>query len=294
MFVCKHCKKGSAVKVGLRKNKSGLVQKYYCSNCQKYFTNRKGMERYRHNIEVVSAALDLRAKGLSLANVVDHLDQHHNVRVTRKTILDWQNKFGKKLKSFTQTLQPLLGIVYHADEMFTKTGGTWNYLWSCLDYETKFIVAHHFSDERNDKECVEFLGKIKNRTEKTPNEIHTDNSWDYLPAFRKHFPRNRKIHVHYPAWKKRFKNNPIERYFNTVKERYKVCRGFDNTNSAESFFDFLTVYYNFIRKHTSLCFITPAQAANIILNLGRNRFKALIELLLAFFKARIWITPNLF
>jgi transposase-like protein len=170
--------------------------------------------------------------------------------------------------------------------MFTKVSGDWNYLWSCLDYDTKFIVAQHFSDERNDKECIKFIGKIKNRTEKPPNQIHTDNSWDYLPAFRKHFPRNRKIHVHYPAWKKKFKNNPIERYFNTVKQRYKTMRGLDNINSAEKFLDFFTTYYNFIRKHTSLGFITPAQAAGIHLKLGRNRIKSLIEFLLAFSKAR--------
>ena len=59
MFVCKHCKKGFAVKCGLRKNKSGWVQKYYCSKCKNYFSNRDGVERYRHNAEVISAALDI-------------------------------------------------------------------------------------------------------------------------------------------------------------------------------------------------------------------------------------------
>lgn len=292
MFVCKHCKNDSAVKSGLRKNKCGWVQRYFCNNCKKFFVNRKGFENFRTKAEIITVALDLRAKGLSLAAIVDHLDQHHRFKVTRKTVLDWQNKFGKKLKSFTQTLTPHLGNIYHADEMFAKVGGIWNYLWSCIDYGTKFIVAHHFSDERNDVECIEFLRKIKAKTQKPPDEIHTDNSWDYLPAFRKNFPRNRTIHKHFPAWKKQFKNNPIERYFNTVKERYKVFRGADNTKSAEDFFDFLTVYYNFIRKHTSLGGKTPAQAANIQLNLGRNRFKTLIELLLAFLKAHFWLKPN--
>lgn len=292
MFVCKHCKKTSAVKAGLRKNKSGWVQKYKCAACNKYFINRKGVERYRHTVDIISAALDLRAKGLSLSDVVDHLDQHHKVKVVRSTILYWQCKFGRKLKSFTQSLTPFLGRVYHADEMFTRVRKDWNYLWSCIDYATKFIVVHHFSEIRNDVECIEFIGKIKARTNKPPDEIHTDNSWDYYPAFRKHFPRNRKIHKHFPAWKHKFKNNPIERFFNTVKERYKTMRGLDNPVSAEEFFDFLTVYYNFIRKHMSLKGKTPAQAANILLNLGRNRFKSLIELLLALKKARIWLKPN--
>jgi transposase-like protein len=288
MFVCKHCNKTGAVKAGLRKNKSGWVQKYFCSDCKKYFVDRKGFENYRTNSDVITAALDLRAKGLSLRDVVDHLDQHYRKKVSRQTVLNWQNKFGKKLKSFTQTLNPFLGGIYHADEMFTRVSGNWNYLWSCIDWVTKFLVENHFSDERNDKECIKFIGKIKSRTEKPPDEIHTDNSWDYYPAFRKHFPRNRKIHKHFPAWRHKFKNNPIERYFNTVKQRYKTFRGFDNTKSAEQFFDFFTVYYNFIRKHMTLQGKTPAQAAKINLSLGRNRFKSLIELLLAFFKARYW------
>lgn len=284
MFKCKYCKKMRGRKAGIRKNKSGWVQKYKCSECKRYFTDRKGVERYRHNVDIISVALDLRAKGLSLRDVVDHLDQHHRVKVSRTTILYWQNKFGEKLKSFTQTLTPYLSGIYHADEMFVKVGGEWNYLWSCIDRFTKFLVEDHFSVERNDKECIEFIGKIKARTDKPPDEIHTDNSWDYYPAFRKHFPRNRNIHKHYPAWKKKFKNNPIERYFNTVKQRYKTFRGFGNSKSAKKFFDFFYVYYNFIRKHMSLQENTPANSANIQLNLGRNRFKSLIEILRLFFK----------
>ena len=104
MFLCKHCKKNSAVKAGLRKNKVGFAQRYVCTKCNKYSVNRKGFENYRHKPEVITAALDLRTKGLSLSDVVDHLDQHHRVQVTRKTVLFWQRAFGQKLRSFSQTL----------------------------------------------------------------------------------------------------------------------------------------------------------------------------------------------
>jgi transposase-like protein len=133
--------------------------------------------------------------------------------------------------------------------------------------------------------------KIKSGSLKIPDEIHTDNSWDYPVAFRKVFPRKR-IHKHYPAWKKKFKNNPVERLHNTLKQRYKVFRGFDNTQSAEKFFDFYRVYYNFIRKHMTLEEKTPAQAAKIELNLGRNSIKSMIEILRALYKIRIWLMPN--
>lgn len=283
MFKCPHCKKTNSVKTGIRKNKVGFTQRYFCNSCKKYFVNRKGFENFRHNPEVITAALDLRAKGLSLADVVDHLDQHHRIKVSRQTILYWQNKFGKKLKSFSQTLTPHLGKIFHADEMFVKQKKNWIYYWDCIDYNTKFLVADHLSEERSYDEGTDFLNKIKLDSPEMPNEIHTDNSWDYPIAFRRVYPR-RKIHKHYPAWKHKFKNNPIERLHNTLKQRYKVFRGFDNPQSAEKFFDFYRVYYNFIRKHMTLGMITPAQAAKIELNLGRNRLKSMIEILLNNYK----------
>ncbi|MFH1641987.1 MAG: DDE-type integrase/transposase/recombinase [Nanoarchaeota archaeon] len=285
MFKCPHCKTNSAIKRGVKKNKSGWIPRFSCTKCGKWFVDRKGFENYRHSSEVITAALDLRAKGLSLADVVDHLDQHHRVKVSRQTILDWQNKFGKKLKSFSQCLTPHLGKIFHADEMFVKQKKNGIYYWDCIDYDTKFLLADHISEERNFDEGTMFLRKIKLGSLEIPDEIHKDNSFDYPIAFKRVFPR-KKIHKHYPAWKFKFKNNPIERLHNTLKQRYKVFRGFDNTQSAEKFFDFYRIYYNFIRKHMTLGMITPALAAGIKLNLGRNRFKSLIEILLVFYRVR--------
>lgn len=66
----------------------------------------------------------------------------------------------------------------------------------------------------------------------------------------------------------------------TTPLRGFIIRNFDNYESTKNFFDYNKVYYNFIRKHTTLGKITPAEAAGIFLNLGRNRFLSLIEILL--------------
>jgi putative transposase len=275
-MICPKCKSQSVVKHGFVKRRQGLTRRYLCKECGRKFIKDDGFKQFRHNPKIITAALDLRAKGLSLADVVDHLDQHHSVKVCRKTILDWQKKFGGKLKCFTQNLTPFFGDIFHADEMFFKVRKNWHYYWDCIDYQTKFLVAHHVSDERNDQEAIDFLNKIKAGSPVLPQEIHTDCSYDYPPAFRRVFPR-KKIHRHFPAWRKKFKNNPIERLHNTIKQRYKVFRGFDNQKASKEFFEFYKIYYNFIRNHTSLGFITPAQAAKIELNLKRNRLKSLIE-----------------
>lgn len=280
MFRCRFCKSFSAVKRGVKKNLSGWIPRYSCEKCGRWFVDRKGFEGFRNKAEVITAALDLRAKGVSLSNVVDHIDQHHRVKVTRKTILDWQNKFGKKLKSFTQTLKPIIGGQVHADEMFVKVRKEWNYYWDAIDYTTKFLVGDHFSKERNYREGITFLESINNCPINQPYEIHTDNSYDYPWPIKKVFGKKGIIHVFYPSWKKKFRNNPIERLHNTEKQTTKTFRGFDNFNSTKKFFEFNKIYYNFIRKHTTLKFTTPAEAAGIFLNLKRNRFLSLIEILL--------------
>jgi transposase-like protein len=203
--------------------------------------------------------LDLRAKGVSLSNIVDHLDQHHRTKVTRKTILDWQNKFGKKLKSFTQTLKPVIGGQIHADEMFIKVNGEWNYYWDAIDYSTKFLVGDHLSKKRDYRECIIFLESVKNGPINQPHEIHTDNSYDYPWPVKKVFGKKGIFHAFYPAWKNKFKNNPIERLHNTEKQTIKTFRNFDNFESTKNFFEFNKVYYHFIKRHTTLDGITPAE-----------------------------------
>lgn len=269
----------NSVRHGVRQTGVGLKRKYLCNSCRRHFTPDEGFNRFRHKPEVITAALDLRAKGLSLADVVDHLDQHYRVKISRKTVLDWQNAFGKKLKSFSQTLIPHIDGDVHADEVFVKVKGKWNYYWDCMDYVTKFIVGEHLSTERNREEAEIFLARVKQTTQDQVWRIHTDNSFDYPLPIKNIFGRS-VIHQHFPAWKNKFKNNPIERFHNTVKQRYKTFRGFDNTESASEFMSFFKIYYNFIRKHTTLGFKTPAQAAKIELNLGRNRFLSLIKRLL--------------
>jgi len=164
--------------------------------------------------------------------------------------------------------------------MFVKVRKEWNYYWDAMDYTTKSLVGDHLSKERNYRECIEFMESIKNCPVNQPVQIHTDNSYDYPWPIKKVFGKKGIMHVFYPAWKKKFRNNPIERLHNKEKQTIKTFRNFDNFESTKNFFDFNRVYYNFIRKHTSLGKTTPAEAAGIFLELKNNRFLSLIEILL--------------
>ncbi len=72
-------------------------------------------------------------------------------------------------------------------------------------------------------------------------------------------------------------NNVIERYHGTYRERDKVMRAIDNTESGKQMMDYWRTYYNFVREHSALDGLTPANAAGILIGTSRNRWMDLIE-----------------
>lgn len=284
MFKCPHCKKTNSKKAGIRKNKSGFIQKYFCNECKTYFINRRGFENCQTKPEIIVEALDLRAKGMSLGKIVLHINQKYKINIVRSTVLKWQKKFGGMINHFTSSFQLSYSLNSHADEMFIKKKGfkfdNFIYYWDCIDYDTKFIITDHISLERNESEGKKFMFKLKNNLLNYPKYIHTDNSYDYPPAINWIFGWRNVIHIHFPAWKKKFKNNPIERYHNTVRENTKIMRGFVNIQTAKEYFDFFRNYYNFLRPHKSLNWMTPAQKAGF----GKWTWYSLIEFRHIFFQ----------
>ena len=72
-------------------------------------------------------------------------------------------------------------------------------------------------------------------------------------------------------------NNVIERYHGTYRERDKVMRAIDNTESGKQMMDYWRTYYNFVREHSALDGLTPANAAGNLIGTSRNRWIELIE-----------------
>ncbi len=69
-------------------------------------------------------------------------------------------------------------------------------------------------------------------------------------------------------------DNLIERLHGTVRDRNKTQRGLEKEDSM--FIKGHQLYYNFIRPHDALDGFTPAEKANINLNLGKNKWMDLL------------------
>ena len=63
---CKHCKSQNFRREGTRKTDNrGKIQKFYCKDCHKYFTNDDGFYRMRNKPETITMSTDMYVSNLS-------------------------------------------------------------------------------------------------------------------------------------------------------------------------------------------------------------------------------------
>jgi hypothetical protein len=73
-------------------------------------------------------------------------------------------------------------------------------------------------------------------------------------------------------------NNSIERYNQDIDDRVKTMRNFGSFSGAENFLNLKPIIKNFVNPHMQLKGFTPAEKADINLNLGQNKLLNLIKL----------------
>lgn len=159
-------------------------------------------------------------------------------------------------------------------------------------------MAHSFVDERTQQKCIAFLRQIKITCSKQILEIYrrekikprkkrkyitfvSDKFANYNSAWSKLFYRTTKLVFGVPIACKKYglehNNNPIERYNQDIKDQIKTKRHFGSFDGAEEFLDLRRIIKCFVNPHQQLKGKTPAEAAEIDLNIGRNKLLGLIK-----------------
>ena len=67
------------------------------------------------------------------------------------------------------------------------------------------------------------------------------------------------------------------RCYGTYRECDKVMRAIDNDETAQKMMTYWRVYYTFVREHSALDGLTPANAIGIAVGTAQNRWMDLIE-----------------
>ena len=169
---------------------------------------------------------------------------------------------------------------------------------NCIDNKTKFVTAHLFVGKRSYSNCVKFLSQIKENcygqilanyyTRKYFDKNYPltkfvcDGFWAYRTAFNKLFYRVAElqfgISIACKKFGRKYNNNAIERYNGKIKDRLNGMRSqFKSFEYANSFLNLRRVIHNFVNPHQQLNEKTPAEMADIKLDLGRNKLLEIIR-----------------
>jgi transposase-like protein len=278
--VCQYCNSANIVKCGYRYNENKKVQRYQCNECKRRFILNKGFEKMRINPKIITLSLDLYFKGVSLRKIVDHIKQFHGIEVSHMAVYKWIHKYVKLIKQNVDKLTPNISEVWHTDEMAVNVKGGWKWLWNVIDHNTRFLLASHVSDRRGVKDARKLFVRAKQTAKKRPSFVVTDGFLPYRDAVKKEFftQKRETEHIGLANIHGFVNNNIVERLHGTIRERNKVMRGLGNNGSSGEIVEGFKIYYNFIRPHMGLNNRTPAEVADLPLQMGDNKWLSLIRM----------------
>lgn len=286
---CKFCGSSSLVKRGKRQTKLGMKPQYECKACGRWFVhNGTHLPRARVDERLQGMAVDLYFSGFSVRKIRRFLNEYYHVSVSHVAIYKWLRKYSQLLADYTRQFKPQQSGVWNADEMMVKVShekiaplvphrGRHFWLWNIVDNQTRFLLANKLTVQRGYPEARSVFQEARQVARQAPSVVITNAMKAYKGAYAETVPELRKI-VHLSRCSLQSGHNArIERFHGSVREREKVMRSLKHEKSGQELLNAYRVWYNYVRPHMGLGGLTPAQAAEIPMELGRNKMLNLIR-----------------
>jgi putative transposase len=273
---CPDCKSEDIVKHGVRRNKSGNIQRYSCNQCGKWFTHNLGFERMRATPHIVTSAMQLYFGGESFRNIMRFLDLQ-SVKISHVAVFKWIKKYVSLMERYLEQIKPHVGDAWRADELYVKIRGNMKYLYAIMDDETRFWIAQQVSDTKNTADIEPLFKEAKRITDKRPNTLISDGAPNFHDAFRKEFATHRlptTRHIRHIRIQGDHNNSKMERLNGEIRDREKVMRGLkiDDTAILPGY----QIFHNYFRPHMALNGMTPAEKCGIKIE-GENKWQTVIQ-----------------
>lgn len=219
---------------------------------------------HRFSVNTIITAINLYyALNSTTRAISTYLSDYMNIKVSHVTISKWIKKFDKYFKSISDELTQDIYLgdsdEWHADETVVKVDGQKYYLWICIDSESRLITSWNLSSSRGSDAAFSLFKQAKKFG--SPNAIVTDRWPSYIEAINTTFCDTKHIRVE--SFRDDISNNLIESFNKTFKFWYKKIKGFKSFESANSLISNFIFYYNFIKSHSSLSNLTPAEVCGI-------------------------------
>jgi transposase-like protein len=273
---CQYCGSSNLKKDGVRRNKAGAIQKFYCRDCHHYFTINIGFEKMKHNPQAITSAMQLYFSGESLRNTQKSL-RLLGVEVSHKTVFMWIKKYVKLMQDYVDKIVPNVSDTWRADEIYIKVKGDMKYLFAMMDDETRFWIAQEVAETKYTHDARTLFQMSRQLMGKQPKTIITDGLMSYHDAYKKEYwtlkgPRTE--HIRKITFGGKHENNKMERFNGEIRDREKTMRGLKTKDTP-----ILTgyqIFHNYIRGHEGLNGKTPAEACGITVQ-GKNKWLTLIQ-----------------
>lgn len=272
---CYFCHSRNLKKYGIRRNVSGDIQRFVCSDCHRTFSVNVGFEKMKHNPKAVTTALQLYFSGESLRNTQKAL-RLLGVQVSHKTVLNWIRKYVGLMEKYLDQITPDLGETWRADEVFVRVKGDMKYLFAMMDDDTRFWIAQQIADTKFTADVRPLFAEGKRVAGKVPMTLITDGGQHFIKPFRKEF-WDRTLYTHHVRDIRidgTVHNNKMERMNGEIRDREKTFRSLKRMDTP--ILKGLQIYHNFVRPHESLDGQTPADRAGIKVE-GQDKWLTLIQ-----------------
>src|SRR3990170_8157544 len=101
-IVCKYCQSSNTRKYGWYKE----TQLYFCDNCHRKFIPNDSLFHMRTPANQVSSALDMYYKGMSIAEIREHLQQEYQNTPSGSTVFKWTQKYTEEAVKESEKYHP--------------------------------------------------------------------------------------------------------------------------------------------------------------------------------------------
>ena len=228
-------------------------------------------KRMRYPVFLIVTVLSMFYLGKdSFRNISLILRTAFNIKVSHTTVSNWCTRFAPLFDNMRLKLLPMLDFdsdEWHTDETVVKIAGVKHYIWFVVDSETRFIIGFHLSPHRDSPQAFSVLRETA--VHGKPHAVVSDRYSAYKVPVKSLFQGVKHIRV--VSFKDDISNNLIEAFHKQFKAWYKTKQGFSSFCDANNLISLFVFFFNFVRPHSALNNLTPAQVAGLNLSKKQKR-----------------------
>lgn len=170
------------------------------------------------------------------------------------------NRQIRPSKKGTGFVQPLKAHDdWHIDISYVNCGGTFYYLCSVLDGFSRTIVHHELKEQMKESDVELILQRAKEKYPDARPKVISDNGPQFIARDFKEYIRlagmtHARTSPFYPQ-----SNGKLERFHKSIKTECIRPKCAESREEAEQNINQYVEYYNTVRLHSAIGYVTPAQ-----------------------------------